>query len=827
MGGAAVRRHAGAVLISHTELPLVGRDQQLAAAGAQLAGGTRLLTIVGPGGVGKTRLARELMVHVGARYDSAASVSCVASRVGDDLVAQLAAAVGAVGADVDSVALAVAFRRTLVVLDNLEQVEGADESLAAVLAVCPQLTLVATSRRRLRVAGEATVALGPLPVPAAHDDAAAIAASPAVRLFCAAAGVETGSATAETLRTVAEICRHLDGLPLALDLAAASTRLITLDDLLRRLGTAAPFEVRRRRPDDEDRHSTLDAAIDWSSRLLSPAAQRLLAQLSVFSGSWTLDALDAVVGDGYVGDGRSAALDVLGELVDLHLVERTGAAGPTARFTMLETVRAYARRALGEGAELAVASERHAAAMLQFVARAGPELSSRHQVAWFDATAAELDNLRAARDWLGAAGRHADAVALTTALGVFWMERGNVGTARTWLETDLAAWRRAGEVDDFVLAALADVLAVRLAIEVGTAAGGANGTRLLQRLEQARDVLAGAGRRREWLRATGHLVYVLRVRGEQARALALADAVLVETVDDPTLAWECCEVAHIALLATQDLDAHERGAELTRLVTSLARRCGHERLALRAVMVNALGSGDVAADVLEHAYARWIALGDHRSAANAAALSSVGAARAEDWEALVRWSWRGIDSARRVGYWHGIGFGAVAIWGVLGGIAGRHADAAVLSGALHDSLDEIVSVMPPVVAASVVSIDDHVRRHCDPADYARGFARGASCSRSELVEILGGYAESLLAAPIEPPSPRRRGPRANPEPTDRELEILRHLVDGKTNAEIAVALALSPKTVMHHTTNIYRKLGVRGRAEAAAVAVARGLVEPR
>jgi len=349
-------------------------------------------------------------------------------------------------------------RRLLLVLDNCEHVAAAAPDVAALLGAGPGLTVLATSRSALRVAGEQAYRVPPLAV----SDPQGAAPGPAVRLFVerARAVRPEFALTPANARAVAAICARLDGLPLALELAAARTDLLPpaalLDRLERDLGAMGALAEGPR--DAPARQRTMRAAVAWSHNLLAPQERALFRRLAVFAGGATLDAAEAVCAapsppDGLPGAAPApgAVLDLLGSLLRQSLLVREGGEGPGAaepaegeeaadgpRVRLLEPVRDFALEELEGAGELAALRRRHAAYYHALARRAGPHLTGPGQVAWLGRLAADRHNLRAAVRALLAAGEAEAAVDLLWAIWRYWRLSGQVGDARRWVETALA-----------------------------------------------------------------------------------------------------------------------------------------------------------------------------------------------------------------------------------------------------------------------------------------------------------------------------------------------------------------------------------------------------
>ena len=409
----------------------VGREQQVAeAARLLLRRDVRLLTMTGPGGAGKTRLAIAVASTVAETFIAGVQFVSLAAINHPDLMATaLAEALDIQQAPNRTVPQLIGDQLQdsgpfLLLLDNFEQVLPAATLVAETLEACPSLKILVTSRSCLHIYGEQEFPVTPL------------AQSSAIELFAQrAAAVWPGFAmTPENASAVQEICSRVDGLPLAIELAAARTRVLPPSAILDRLQSRLQL-LTGGALDLPERQQTLRNTIDWSHGLLNEAERKLFRRLSVFIGGCTLEAAEAVC-----NTGRDLGIDLfegLSSLVDKNLVQRVDRATSEARFEMLETIREYAYERLGERGELAAARRAHAAYCLVLAEEGNPELSAADRTHWLALCDAEIDNLRSALDWLFQTVDLDWALRLCVALFRFWDMREHLAEGRARLETVL------------------------------------------------------------------------------------------------------------------------------------------------------------------------------------------------------------------------------------------------------------------------------------------------------------------------------------------------------------------------------------------------------
>jgi non-specific serine/threonine protein kinase len=408
------------------------------------------VSLTGVGGSGKTRMAQQVGTRAAATFHHGVWFVDLAPVASPDLLPSAVARAldvpeKAVATIADALAEWLQTRHLLLILDNCEHLIDACAALAAsLLKTAPGLRILATSREALNVPGEAVWQVPPLALPPESESLALkdLVAFDALRLFAdRAAAVSSFQVTQENVATVAEICRRLDGVPLAIELAAARVKILSVDQIRERLRDRFRLLAGGKRT-VVARQRTLEATVDWSYDLLTDTERLLLARLAVFSGGWTLEAAEEVCVGGAIKDGD--VLDLLGRLVDKSLVMVDDASDRDRRYRLLETIRQYAQNRLVQMGAAPALSQAHFNCFLTLARRAEPKILGADQVDWLNLLDVEHDNLRTAIDaGLADPARHRDLLALATSLWWFWTKRGYLAEGRKRLERALDVTQQA------------------------------------------------------------------------------------------------------------------------------------------------------------------------------------------------------------------------------------------------------------------------------------------------------------------------------------------------------------------------------------------------
>jgi non-specific serine/threonine protein kinase len=757
---------------------LIGREHERAALHLLLLHeSARLVTLTGPGGIGKTRLALAIAADLagsfrdGVRFVDLSSIAD-ADHFGTAVAAALDISDNSQAPILEAITAALRGRELLLVLDNFEHVARAAIHLAPLLEACPRLALLVTSRALLHATGEQEFAIGALELPrlgASLEDVSQVAA---VTLFVQRAQVARAdfALTAANAQAVAEICVRLDGIPLALELAAARIKILSAEQIARRLEDRFNL-LTGGALDGPERHRTLRAALDWSFLMLHAPGQALLRRLAVFAGGAALEAVESVCADASLP--VSKVLDGLEQLVDHSLLVVREEAGE-ARYRLLETVRQYALERLLEASEESAVRERHLDWYVGLSERAEPELFGTLQAGWLVRLEREHDNVRAALAWSIAHDEASRALRLAAGLWKFWEVRGHGSEGLRWLEAGLAL--PGGALVEDVVRVRAQHGAASLAwlrgdYDRSTALHEANLTLRRQMGDQHGLAVSLL-----------HLADIMRSRGaaDDADQRCNQSLALFRAEGDPRWCGVALNSLAMALLDQRDLaaarSAIEEGLALFRQVG------GARRIAL------ALGNlGDVAR--AEGAY------------------EEAHAVLAESLESFVE-----LEDA----WGSSLSLQSLAL---VATARGEPIRAARLFGAAEGQREVAAVPLPPADRPEHDRAVATLRLRLGREALAQAWAYGRSLSLVGTVDLACAPSDEREPAPIATLHPRM----VDSPLTEREREVANLVARGLTNRQIADALVISKQTADKHLGNILGKLGLASRAQVAVWVVQNGV----
>jgi predicted ATPase/class 3 adenylate cyclase/DNA-binding CsgD family transcriptional regulator len=847
--------------------PFLGREHEVAAIGDLLRReDVRLVTLTGPGGTGKTRLALQVAAGLSGLFASGVFFVNLApisdpALVVPTIAETLAIREGSGQALLSRLTEELQLRQLLLLLDNFEHVVSAAEQVAAVLTACPQLKVLVTSREVLHVRAEHEFPVPPLAVPDPDHlpDLATLSHQVAVALFLQQAQMVKPDfqLTDTNARAVAELCARLDGLPLAIELAAARMKLFSPQALLTRLLSRLSV-LKSASRDVPARQQTLRNTIAWSYHLLDEEEQWLFRRLSVFVGGCTLEAAEAVCTGSDDEAGRILA--GIASLVDKSLLQRMEQhVGEEPRFVMLETIRAYALERLASHGETEAARSAHAAYFLALAEDTEEDIAGPQQVVLLERLEQEHDNLRAVMQWSTshAGERKAMALRLGGALYAFWYVRAHFSEGRDFLEHALLL---RGDVAAPVWAK-ALYAAAQLHEDLGSH------DRAEDYCEQSLVFYRELGDTRGIATCLHVLADIAWNQGNLpvARTLGEESLTLFRALGDSR--WVAYLLYHLGSLAVEQGE-YARGRDLLTEGLTITRERGDTWMIATSLFtlarVSWLSGGDLAEahTALDESFALFQEVGDKENIANcltlwgmlalgegdiAGAASRVEQAlalfqemRAQSGTALSLYAFAKVaeasgDAARSQAlYEQGIAVAhkvsdKLTITSGLEGLAaavaaqGNHVWAAHLWGAAEALRVEIGTPLPPVARVPYHQAVEALRTQLGEPAFATCWAEGR---RMTLDQVLAVQEHVVLPTAGEGSSSPRTSsrPRYPDGLTAREVEVLRVVAQGLTNDQVAERLVISPRTVDTHLTSIYSKIRVSSRSAATRYAIEHHLV---
>jgi predicted ATPase/DNA-binding CsgD family transcriptional regulator len=848
--------------------PLIGREEVIAKLVDLLGrGDVRLVTLTGAGGVGKTRVALAAAEELGQSFAAGlAFVDLAASSRHEDVLPAIARVLG-VRDDGDlplmeRLANALHDRDALLILDNFEHVLPAAPLVPHLLRAAPRVTVLVTSRSALRVRGEREFPILPLPCEDLNrtEPLDAPRRSPALALFLQRARDVRPDfeLSRENMGAVAAICRRLDGLPLALELAAARIRILAPKAMLSQLshGLALLSDGPRDLP---ARQRTLRATITWSYDLLSRDEQRLFRRLAVFPGGCGFDAAAAIAD---LKENGAAApvpvLDLLTSLVEMSLLRREDGPDGEVRFRMLETVREFALEHLATGGDAERARHGHAAYYAAFVEEAAPQLRGARRGRWLRRIDAEMDNLRAVVAWSsnGADGGAA-LVRIVIALAFFyWRLRGHLREGWRWGELALAstaarspsadrmrllwatgalagymdrhsmarAWLEesahlARDADDGAMLGLSLIFLGWSESQQGEPAAAAH-------LDEALSLLRPAGDPEHLVLALNVAVVPYTILGDLATARAvLAECLAIahELGDDWALAVALNNAGYLDL---RERDWSSAGAHLEQAL-ALHQRLGDEGsvaiiLNNLAIVARHQGNDGRAVALLEQSLAMQRRLG-LSAAITLCHLGDWALRRREPFRAASHFIKALAGGLRGEPYAVVVSLVGMARFAVA---VGRPEEAARLTGAAEAERARARVSLSLEVGGELERVLDAARSSLGEERCRAAMASGETTPLSQLAVETIGWVQSLPPPDSAPQTPTADQPSPSAAVdglSPREVEVLRLIASGTSNREIAATLAISLNTVARHVSNIFDKVGAANRTEAAAYAYRHGI----
>jgi predicted ATPase/DNA-binding CsgD family transcriptional regulator len=800
-------------MASTTNLPIqltsfIGREHELAEV-VRLLASSRLLTLTGAAGCGKTRLALRSATEIRPQYRDGVYWVELARLADSHLVPQAVAKAVQVVEEPghplrDRLQDALRDKQILLVLDNCEHLLNGCVELLENLLLLPDIHILTTSREALDVAGEIRYQVSPMRLPPANASMQAITQYDAIQLFIerSRAIIPQFALNAENIEDIANICQQLDGIPLAIELAAARLNVLSLEQIANKLDDH--FALLTTAPQlSHNHHRTLRAAIEWGHDLLSPQEQILLRRLSVFAAGCTLTTTEAVC----TGNGieHEQVLELLSSLVNKSFVVAETLQGSEARYHLLEMIRQYAQEKLSAADEWMTTHDRYLQCFLELCEEIAPKLYGQYQVLWFNWLESELDNIRVALDWALEKDHIEAGLRIAIALYQFWDRRGYWHESFSWFE-------RLNEHLDASIPLGVRVSALTCGAFLGMFLGNVPMTTFWGQTAVDLCEVAGDKGKPFYSFALAGACSAAMVAGNVEAAFAITERIIAldrDNRDNLMFGMQLFIRGYLAIILGKYTDAHTHLDEALRYA-----RQGKDPYRI-AIILNAMGNlaRHEARFVEARAYNQeglllFREVGAARDIPNAERSLAYICLRLGDSQAAHQLFLLSMEEQRKQDSRAGIiqslmGFAALAaVW--------RMMDAyARLQGFIHEELEAIPLRTDPSNEADHIDYEyfaAQVHADIDTETFELEFARGRVMNLQQAVE----FARNL---PVPFSGDKTESNQLSETLTPREYEIASLIADGLSNGEIAEKLVLSKRTVEKHIANILAKLQLSSRAQ--------------